>query len=346
MTPTTNRSMNALEWVMLLCLSVLWGGSFFFTEIAVKELPPLTIALLRVGLAAIILNVVTRAMRLRLPACGRIWIAFFGVGLLNNAIPFSLIAWGQTHIPSGLASVLNATAPLWTVVVAHVLTADEKMTASRLFGVFLGFLGVVVIIGPEALTGLATNFLAQLTVLAAALSYAFAGVFGRQFKRMGVAPVLTATGQVTASTVMLIPAAVMVDRPWNLNPPGLHTWGALLGIAALSTALAYVLYFRLLETAGATNLLLVTFLVPASAMILGSTFLAERLDPRTFPGMALIGLGLAAIDGRLLKFRPHANAPARSNCGAPEPALWSQDEMREPRPVESHTEPMMQAARK
>jgi drug/metabolite transporter (DMT)-like permease len=308
MSPTMNRSMNPLEWVMLLGLSVLWGGSFFFTEIAIQELPPLTIVLLRVGLAAIILNVVTRAMRLRLPADGRIWIAFCGVGLLNNAVPFSLIAWGQTHIAGGLASILNATAPLWTVVVAHFFTADEKMTGSRLLGVLLGFLGVVVMIGPEALTGLATNLLAQLTVLAAALSYAFAGVFGRRFKRMGVAPILAATGQVTASTLMLLPAAVLVDRPWDLNLPSPHTWAALFGIAALSTALAYVLYFRLLETAGATNLLLVTLLIPVSAIILGSTLLAEHLDPTILPGMALIALGLAAIDGRLLKFRAHAKA--------------------------------------
>jgi drug/metabolite transporter (DMT)-like permease len=321
MSPTMNRSMNPLEWVMLLCLSVLWGGSFFFTEIAIEELPPLTIALLRVGLAAIILNVVTRGMRLRLPADGRIWIAFCGVGLLNNAVPFSLIAWGQTHIAGGLASILNATAPLWTVVVAHFVTADEKMTGSRLFGVLLGFLGVVVMIGPEALTGLATNLLAQLTVLAAALSYAFAGVLGRRFKRMGVAPILAATGQVTASTLMLLPAAVLVDRPWDLNLPSPHTWGALFGIASLSTALAYVLYFRLLETAGATNLLLVTLLIPVSAIILGSTLLAEHLDPTILPGMALIALGLAAIDGRLLKFRGHAKVRVPFDCDAPEPAM-------------------------
>jgi drug/metabolite transporter (DMT)-like permease len=188
-------------------------------------------------------------------------------------------------------------------------------------------------LGPEALTGLATDLLAQLTVLAAALSYAFAGVFGRRFKRMGVAPILAATGQVTASTMMLLPAAVLVDQPWDLSLPSLHTWGALFGIAALSTALAYVLYFRLLETAGATNLLLVTFLIPVSAMVLGTTLLAERLDPSIFPGMALIGLGLAAIDGRLLRFDrvqrlgrdPGATllsprCGAGSRCGSPAPS--------------------------
>jgi drug/metabolite transporter (DMT)-like permease len=326
MAPTINRSMNLLEWVQLLCLSVLWGGSFFFTEIAIKELPPLTIVVLRVGLAAIILNVVIRGMGLQLPADRRIWIAFFGVGLLNNVIPFSLIASGQAHIASGLASVLNATAPLWTVVVAHFLTADEKMTGGRLVGVLLGLIGVVVMIGPEVLTGFGTTFLAQLTVLAAALFYALAGVLGRQFARMGVAPVLTATGQVTASTLMLLPAAVMVDRPWNLDVPSLQTWGALVGIAALSTALAYVLYFRLLATAGATNLLLVTFLIPVSAIALGSAVLAERLDPKHYSGMALIGLGLAALDGRLLKILPRANALRRSICDAREPAPGSQEE--------------------
>jgi drug/metabolite transporter (DMT)-like permease len=312
MTPTMNRSMNPLEWVMLLCLSVLWGGSFLFTEIAIKELPPLTVAVLRVALAAIILNVVMRAMRLPLRVDPRMWSAFLGVGLLNNVIPFSLIAWSQTHIGSGLASVLNATAPLWTVVVAHFFTPDEKVTSSRLLGVLVGLSGVVVMIGPEALTGLSTDFLAQLAVLAAALSYAFAGVFGRQFKRMGVAPTLAATGQVTASAVTLLPAAVMVDQPWTLNVPGLQTWGALIGVAALSTALAYVLYFRLLETAGATNLLLVTFLIPVSALVLGSTLLAERLEPKIFLGMTLIGLGLAALDGRLFALLLQASVFRRS----------------------------------
>jgi drug/metabolite transporter (DMT)-like permease len=244
-----------------------------------------------------------------IPYTRPVWLAFFGMGLLNNVVPFCLIVWGQTHIASGLAAILNATTPLWTVVVAHVLTADEKMTGNRLAGVLIGFVGVIVMVGPALLSGVAASGLAQVAVVGAALSYAFAGVFGRRFRRMQVPPLATAAGQVTASSLMLLPIAFFFERPWLLPFPDLPVWGAVLGIAVLSTALAYVLYFRILATAGATNLLLVTFLIPISAILLGSLVLGERLDSRHFVGMALIGCGLAAIDGRLLKrFRRSAVA--------------------------------------
>jgi len=295
-----NRTMGASEWGMLLALSVLWGGSFFFTGVALRQLPPFTLVALRVGVAALILSVVALASGQRIPRDGQVWRAFFGMGLLNNAVPFCLIVWGQTHIASGLAAILNASTPLATVVVAHFFTSDEKMTGNRLAGVLIGLLGVVLMVGPDALEGLGAHGLAQLAVLAAAVSYAFAGVFGLRFKRMGVASIVTATGQVTASTMLLAPIALVVDRPWALGAPSLAVWGAVLGIAALSTALAYVLYFRILASVGATNLLLVTFLIPISAIVLGSLVLGERLEPKHFLGMALIGGGLAAIDGRLL----------------------------------------------
>jgi drug/metabolite transporter (DMT)-like permease len=295
-----HHAMTRAEWAMLLALSVLWGGSFFFTGVALRELPPLTLVLLRVGLAAVILNLALPALGLRMPRDGQTWAAFFGMGLLNNAVPFCLIVWGQTHIASGLAAILNATTPLATVVVAHVLTADERMTGNRLAGVLIGFAGVVVMVGPTALAGFEVALAAQLAGLAAAISYAFAGVFGRRFGAMGVPPLVTAAGQVTASTLLLVPVTLVVDRPWTLPIPGAATWAAVLGIAALSTALAYVLYFRILATAGATNLLLVTFLIPVSAIVLGWLVLGEVLDPRHFAGMALVGAGLAAIDGRLV----------------------------------------------
>ncbi|MFI5013414.1 MAG: DMT family transporter [Hyphomicrobiales bacterium] len=292
-----NRAMNPIEWAMLIALSVLWGGSFFFTGVAVRELPPLTIVVLRVGVAAVILNVVIRMMGLAMPRQGRVWAAFFGMGLLNNAVPFTLFVWGQTHIASGLASILNATTPLFTVVVAHLSTPDEKMTGNRLLGVLLGFVGVAVMIG--RLDDLGADTLAELGCLAAALSYAFAGVYGRRFKRLGIAPMATATGQVTASAAMLLPVALLAEHPWTLPVPSLPACAAILGIAAFSTALAYVLYFRILATAGATNLLLVTFLIPVSAIILGTLVLREPLVGTQLLGMALIGLGLVAIDGRL-----------------------------------------------
>ena len=301
MSPPPNRTMSAPEWAMLLGLSILWGGSFFFTRVALAALPPFTLVVLRVGLAALILNAVVPLSGLAMPRNGRIWAAFFGMGVLNNAIPFCLIVWGQTHIASGLAAILNATTPLFTVGAAHLLTSDERMNREKVTGVLLGMAGIVVMIGPSALSGLGTDLLAQVAVLGAALSYALAGIFGRRFRRLGVPPLVTAAGQVTASSLLLLPVAVMMDRPWTLPLPGVPVWGAVLGIAALSTALAYLLYFRLLASVGATNLLLVTFLIPVSAILLGGLVLGERLDARHDCGMVLIGCGLAAIDGRLLR---------------------------------------------
>ncbi len=299
-----NHRMNRSEWLTLLVLSVLWGGSFFFAGVQVKALPPFTIATLRVSLAAIILNVLIGILGKKLPEGFKVWRAFFGMGILNNAVPFCLVVWGQTHIASALAAILNATTPIWTVIVAHFLTEDEKMTPNRLLGVAMGFVGVVVLTGADSLRGLGTNVLAQLAVLLAAVSYAFAGVYGRRFRRMGIEPLLTATGQVTASAFLLVPIALFVDTPWTLAMPSLTVWSAAVGSAVLSTALGYVLYFRLLATAGATNLLLVTFLIPVSAIFMGTYGLGEHLELRDFSGLACIGAGLAAIDGRF--FARHA----------------------------------------
>ena len=298
-----NRRMEQREWLALLLLSVLWGGSFLFAGIQVKALPPFTIVFLRVGFAAVILNILVRALGRTMPSGLCDWRAFFAMGLLNNAIPFCLIVWGQSHIASGLAAILNATTPIFTVIVAHVATGDEKMTGNRLFGVAIGFLGVVALVGADALNGLGTNLLAQLAVLLAAISYAFAGVYGRRFGRLGLDPIVTATGQVTASAMMLFTIAMLIDAPWTVPLPPAEVWGAAIGSAVFSTVLGYVLYFRILATAGATNLLLVTFLIPISAIIMGATLLGEHLELRHFAGLAIIGAGLAAIDGRWLMRR-------------------------------------------
>lgn len=308
----TQKVMGWTEWSVLFALSVLWGGSFFFTGIAVKELPPFTIVALRVSLAVLALLVLIRVIGLPMPKGRRIWMAFFGMGLLNNLIPFCLIVWGQTQIASGLASILNATTPLFAAIVAHFLTTDEKLTSNKLVGIIIGFSGVAIMIGPAALSGGAGNIWAQLAVLGAAVSYSFAGIFGRRFNVMGVQPLATATGQLTASTILLIPLALLVDHPWMLPAPSLATWGAIAGFALLSTALAYVLFFRLLATAGASNLMLVTFLIPISAVMLGSLVLGEQLETRHFVGMAMIAAGLAAIDGRLVStFAPRSISSSR-----------------------------------
>jgi len=302
--------MGLVDWCRLLFLSLLWGASFFYVAIALKELPPFTIVLLRVAIAALTLHIVLRLVGVRFPWDGKSWRAFFGMGLLNNAIPFCLIVWGQTHVASGLASILNATTPFFTVIVAHFLTADDRLSRNRLMGVLIGLIGVVVLIGPQALSGLGKDVAGQLAIVGAAISYAFAGVFGRRFRRMGIPPMVTATGQVTASSLLLLPVVLLVDRPWHLAMPGTDVWLAILGTALLSTALAYIVYFRLLASAGAVNLLLVTFLIPPSAIVLGVFLLGEHLEATDFAGMALIGLGLVAIDGRLALRLAHPRAGA------------------------------------
>ncbi len=298
MTSTINISMNARVWAMLIVLSMLWGGSFFFVGVVVTDLPPLTIVALRVGIAAITLWIIALMIGLRPPKELRVWGAFLGMGLLNNVVPFALIVWGQTQIASGLASIFNAATPIFAVVVAGILLPDERVTPLKLVGVGIGFVGVVVMIGLPALSG-GGSFIAQLAIIAAALSYAFAGVYGRRFKAMEINPIITAAGQVTASTIVLTPVALMVDGPLDVVAMSGDTWAAIAGLAVLSTAVAYVLYFKILELAGATNVLLVTLLVPVSAILLGSLFLNESLEVIHFVGMLLIAIGLSAIDGRL-----------------------------------------------
>lgn len=298
------KEMGLAEWGMLGGLSLLWGGSFLFNGILVQTWPPLTIVTARVFLAALSLWTFVRLSGLAIPRGREVWLAFFGMGLLNNVIPFTLIVWGQTQIASGLAAILNATTPLFGVIVAHMLTTDEKLTVNRFVGVVIGIAGVAWMIGPsvfgQSLSDHSGGALwGELAALAAAVSYAFAGIFGRRFRRMGLAPIMPAAGQVTASAILLLPVALLVDRPWTLPVGGLETWGALIGLAILSTAVAYILFFRILATAGATNLMLVTILIPPSAILLGALVLGEQLALRHLVGLALIALGLASIDGRL-----------------------------------------------
>lgn len=293
--------MTGRVWLLLGILSLLWGGSFFFIGIAVRELPPLTIVASRVALAALVLLPALHLMGQHLPRERTIWLAFFGMGLLNNVIPFTLIVWGQSQIPSGLASILNATTPISTAIVAHVFTSDEKLTANRMLGVLLGLVGVAVMLGADLLGGLGQNIAAQAACLLATLSYACAGVFGRRFRRMAVPPPVTAGGQLIASTIMLLPLAALVDKPWALALPGWPVLAALLALAVLSTALAYVIFFRVMAAAG-SNVNLVTLLVPVSAILLGVLVLGETLLPRHLLGFGIIALGLLAIDGRMLRW--------------------------------------------
>jgi len=293
-------TMTPLSWAMLLLLSLCWGASFFFTGIAVTELPTFTIVVLRVGLAALALWTVVLASGTEMPRHLTFWRAITLMALFNSVLPFVLIVWGQSHVPSGLASIFIATTPLFGVLLAHFTTADERMTVPRVASVVCGFAGVVVLIGPGLLRGLGTDLLAQLALLGGALCYAISGIYGRRFSRDGISPLVTATGQLVVSAALLLPLALYIERPWTLAMPGAAVSTAVLGLAFVSTAFAFLLFFRILAVAGATNLMLVNFLVPVSAIMLGISILDETLKTVHLVGMALIFVGLALRDGKFL----------------------------------------------
>ena len=281
-------------------LAAVWGGSFFFGEIALREVPPLTITLHRVLWALPILALILFFKGIYVPRLPKVWGAYLVMGALNNAIPFSLIFSGQTQIESGLASILNGTTAMFAAVVAGLLLRDEPLTAKKIIGAALGIAGVAFIMGPRALTNFNPSNLAQIAILGATLSYAFAGVWGKT-ALAGQPPLMNAFGMLIGSTVLMIPIVLMFDGPPNLELSK-GVWGALIGMAALSTALAYVLYFAILVRAGAANLLLVTLLIPPFAVGLGVLFLGERMELEELIGFAIIGLGFAVTDGRLFPF--------------------------------------------
>lgn len=286
------------EWAMLLVLSLLWGGSFLFIKIAVNEVPPLTLVLFRVSLAALALHLVLRLWPPAPAADGISWRDYVMMGLLNNLIPFSLISAGQTQIGAGLASILNATTPLFTVLVAHVFTSDDRLTARKLAGVLFGLGGVVVLMAPQLATGgLSGTLMGQLALLGATLSYGLSGLYGRRFRHNP--PLRTAAGQLAASSIMILPAVLLVDQPWSLPLPSPRAIMAILALALVSTAVAYLLFFRIMARAGATNVSLVTLLIPPNAIALGILVLGERLAPSHILGCIIIVLSLSIIDGRL-----------------------------------------------
>lgn len=298
--PMIRTMMNGRDWAVLAVLAAIWGGAFVFIGIAVRHVDPLTYVWLRLTIAAAAMwaFLAWKGHGLGLPR--PVWGGIVLLALLNNALPFALFGWSQTHIASGLASILNATTPIWGVVVAHLFTTDERMNPRKLAGVVLGFGGVAVMIGPSLLSTIGTNVLAMLACITASLSYALAAVWARRFKPLGLSPLSVTTGQLTAGAAMMLPVMLIVDRPWTSAMPPLEAWGSIVALALFCTAFGYVLYFRLIDSAGATNALLVTLLVPPIAIFLGALLLGETLAPQDFLGLALIAVGLAAIDGRLL----------------------------------------------
>jgi drug/metabolite transporter (DMT)-like permease len=292
-------AMNGREWGLLLLLGLVWGSSFFFFKILVAALPPLTVVFGRLVIAAAAMLLIVRLGPASAPLPRRAWPELLVFGAIGNALPFSLIAYGETQVSSGLASILNATTPIFTVLVAHAFTADDKLTWNRGVGVAACFLGVAVLVGPSALTEAGRSDLpGELACLGASLAYGFAGVYARRFRTLP--PLKVVTGQLACSALLMAPLSIALDRPWSLPSPAPAVWASLFGLALACTAFAYVLYFRILRTAGATNVSLVTFLAPVSAILLGVFVLAERLEARSLVGLLVIGVGLAAVDGRLL----------------------------------------------
>ena len=300
--PSTNpapKGMTVVVWSQLLLLGAIWGASFFFAHIALRALPPLTLVFFRVSVAALALHVYLAfrgpSARTLLPLAPQ----FVVLSILNNVIPFSLIFLGQTRLGAGLAAIINATTPFWTLILAQLLTSDEKLSLNKLAGIVLGITGTAIMIGPGAIEGFGAPLWAKLCILGATFSYSFAVIYAKRFRNL--APAATAAGQLTASSVVVLPIVLVVNGTQGIAAAGAAVWGAALSIALLSTAFAYILYFSILRAAGATNASLVTLIVPASAILLGGLFLGERLSALDIAGLALIAAGLLTIDGRLLR---------------------------------------------
>jgi len=302
MTRSDDR-IDVRDWSLLGVLSILWGGSFFFNGVVLREVPPLTVVLLRVAPASLILLPLLWVYRIRFPTGFSGWRPFIAIGLLNNVLPFSLIVVGQTYIPSGLASILNATTPLFTVVVMAA-AGEEKLHARRIAGVMTGLIGVIILHG-GGFDGKSLGFesgqgIGILLCLAGAFSYGLSALLARRVLSNSP-PLGTATFQLLASTVMMIPVAGFVERPWQLPMPGATTWLAVIGLTALSTALAYIVFFQILRRSGATNVMLVTLLIPVTAILLGYLLLGEQISSREMLGALVIGSALLLIDGRVLE---------------------------------------------
>lgn len=300
MTESRTLNLDSKSILMLLLLAAVWGGSFFFAEVALKEVPPLTVTMYRVVWAVPFLALIVFFKGILIPRSLKVWWSYLVMGALNNAIPFSLIFWGQTQIESGLASILNGTTAMFAAVISGLLLPDEPLTLKKILGASLGLVGVAFIMGMSALANFNLSNLAQLAILGATLSYAFAGVWGKT-ALSGQPPLMNALGMLIGSTVLMIPIVLVFDGSPNLAL-SVEVWSALIGLAFLSTALAYILYFAVMVRAGTANLLLVTLLIPPFAVGLGALFLGEKLGIQAWIGFGIIAVGFAVTDGRLFSY--------------------------------------------
>lgn len=290
--------MDERDWSRLIFLSVLWGGTFFFTGVALKELPPLTLVFLRLSIAALILLPMLWINRIPFPVGIAGWRPYAVMALINNVMPFSLIVMGQTYIPGGTASVVNATTPVFTVLVAAAF-GQEKLILRRVAGVLLGLCGVVILKGYDFDLS-SRQSIGIALCLGATICFGFSALWAT--RRLGGSPPIgTATFQLISASVMMLVLAMVVDRPWQLQMPGHVTWLAVLGLASLSTALAFIIFFQIVIRSGASNVMLVTLLVPVSAILLGYFILDERIEAREIVGALVIGSALLVMDGRVFR---------------------------------------------
>lgn len=310
------NTMTKTLWILLFSLAAVWGGAFVFNGMALQSFGTFTVVAGRLLIGGILLNIILFLSGKRYPHTWKMAINFLILGLLNNALPFSLIVWGQTRIAAGTASILNASTPLFTIILAHFFTQDEKLKTHRLIGVLLGISGVVILFGFDAFKGSGTDLLPRLAVLCAAISYAVAGIFSKRFSREGINPLMIASGQLIASAFITLPLALIIDQPWKISNPAPGSIIGIIGLGVLSTALAYIIYFYIVEKAGAGNALLVAMVIPFFALFLGNLILDENIEVRDLTALGILIFGLLIIDGRVLRVFGRKN---RSGGDPPEP---------------------------
>ncbi len=296
---TTQKTMSPRNWVELLLLALIWAGTFIAVGISVKEVGVFTLVAFRVIGGTVLLWAYVLATGLPIPKSLKIWGALLVMGLLNNITPFLLIAWGQSHIEAGLASILNGSTAVFGVLVAAAVFTDEQLTRNKIIGVTLGFIGVATAIGLSALKTFDLTSLAQLAVLGAGLSYAVAATWGRLFLK-DLSPLVAAAGMTGFSGLIMGTLALRFDGipSFNYTPA---TWASLIYMATFATAFAYLLYYRILSTAGSGNLSLVTLLIPPFTILMGSLLLNETLTSKAIIGFFILAAGLLIMDGRVLR---------------------------------------------
>ena len=305
--PATPSQIHLRDWGLLVMLSVIWGGSFLFAGIAVKELSPLVIVMARVVIAAAALLPLHLILIGPLPRDRATWVAIIGLSILNNVIPFTLIVTGQTMIASGLASVINATSPLFGVAFL-ALSGLEPLVARKVAGIVIGIIGVAILKG-ASLFGSASQSIGILLCLGAAASYGLGGLWAKM-KLTGTAPLSMATGQLLVSSAIMLVLAIAFSDPAELLHASLASWLAILGLALLATSFAYIIFFRVVARSGPANVLLVTMMIPVSAIAMGAAVLGESLEPMEIIGALVIILALLIIDGRVLRLLGLGNKPA------------------------------------